>query len=142
LNPNFTEQITDFENHDITLKLAFQPHLVDVTKAPKELHMELIELSVDDILNTLFDAKKDPIEIWKNAVEYPRLRQYARKKCFFCFSTTYCCESTISYLTQIKTPLRSQMTDTHLQDQLKLRTSMLQPNIQMLSNKKQTQQSH
>jgi hypothetical protein len=34
------------------------------------------------------------------------------------------------------------MTDTHLEDQLKLRTSMLQPNIQMLSNKKQTQQSH
>jgi hypothetical protein len=45
------------------LKLAFQPHLVDVTTAPKELQMELIELSVDDILSTLFDAKKDPIEI-------------------------------------------------------------------------------
>jgi hypothetical protein len=109
--------------------------------APKELQMELIELSVDDILNTLFDAKKHPIEIWKNAVEYPRLRQHARKM-FSCFSTTYCCESTFSYLTQIKTPLRSQMVDTHLEDQLKLRTSMLQPNIQMLSNKKQTQQTH
>jgi hypothetical protein len=57
----YNERFTDFENHDITLKLAFQPHLVDVTKAPKELQMELIELSVDDILNTLFDAKKDPI---------------------------------------------------------------------------------
>jgi hypothetical protein len=99
--------------------------------------MELIEVSVDDILNTLFDAKKDPIEIWKNAVEYPRLRQHARKM-LYCFSTTYCCESTFSYLTQIKTPLMSQMTDTHLEDQLKLRTSILQPNIQMLSNKKQT----
>jgi hypothetical protein len=64
--------------------------------------MELIELSVDDILNALFDAKKDPIEIWKNAVEYPRLRQHARKM-LSCFSTTYCCESTLSYLTQIKT---------------------------------------
>jgi hypothetical protein len=103
--------------------------------------MQLIELSVDDILNTLFDAKKDPIEIWKNAIEYPRLRQHARKM-LSCFSTTYCCESIFSYLTQIKTPLRSQMTDTHLEDQLKLWTSMLQPNIKMLSNKKQTQQSH
>jgi hypothetical protein len=43
--------------------LSFQPHLVDVTKAPKELQMEMIELSVDDILNTSFEAKKDPIEI-------------------------------------------------------------------------------
>jgi hypothetical protein len=48
--------------------------------------MELIELSVDDILNTLFDAKKDPIEIWKNAVEYPRLRQHARKNAFLLFN--------------------------------------------------------
>jgi hypothetical protein len=78
LNQNFTEQSTDFENHNNTLKLAFQPHLVDVTKALKELQTEFIDLSVDDILNTLFDAKKDPIEIWKNAVEYPRLRQHAR----------------------------------------------------------------
>jgi hypothetical protein len=38
-------------------------------------------------------------------------------------------------MTQLKTPLRSQMTDTHLEDQLELLTSMLQPNIQILSNK-------
>lgn len=116
------------ENHDITLALAFQPHLVDISKALKELQMELIELSEDDILKSLFDAKKDPIEIWKTAIECPRLRQHARKM-LSGFSTTYCCESTFSYLTQIKTPLRSQMTDTNLEGQLKLSTSMLQPNI-------------
>ena len=137
----YNERFTDFENHDITLKLAFQPHLVDVSKGPKELKMELIKLSEDNILKSLFDTKKDPIEIWKNAIEYPRLRQHARKM-LSCFSTTYCCESTFSYLTKIKTPLRSQMTDTQLEDQLKLKTSMLQPNIQMLSYKKQSQQSH
>ncbi|XP_072480900.1 short/branched chain specific acyl-CoA dehydrogenase, mitochondrial isoform X2 [Notamacropus eugenii] len=37
---------------------------------------------------------------------------------------------------KIKTLLRSQMTGTHLEDQLKLWISMLQPNIQMLFNKK------
>ncbi|XP_012518227.1 PREDICTED: phosphatidylinositol 4-phosphate 3-kinase C2 domain-containing subunit gamma [Propithecus coquereli] len=70
----YNERFTDFENHDITLKLAFQSHLVDTIKAPKELQMEFIELPVDDILKSLFDAKKDPIEIWKNAVENPHLR--------------------------------------------------------------------
>ncbi|XP_012506134.1 PREDICTED: lupus La protein [Propithecus coquereli] len=42
-------------------------HLIDITKAPKELQMELTELSVDDTLKSLFGAEKDPIEIWKNA---------------------------------------------------------------------------
>ena len=38
-------------------------------------HMELTELSEDSILKSLFNAKKDPIEVSKNAVEYPPLRQ-------------------------------------------------------------------
>ena len=53
------------------MKLVFEPHLVDISEAPKELQMELFELSEDSILKSLFDAKKDPIEIWKNTVEYP-----------------------------------------------------------------------
>lgn len=31
----YNERFTDFANHDITLKLAFQTHLVDVSMAPK-----------------------------------------------------------------------------------------------------------
>jgi hypothetical protein len=62
--------------------------------------MELIEFSEDNIVKPLFDAKKDPIEIWKNEIEYSRLRQHARKM-FSCFSTTYCRQSTFSYMTQI-----------------------------------------
>ena len=45
------------------MKLVFEPHLVDISEAPKELQMELFELSEDSILKSLFDAKKDPIEI-------------------------------------------------------------------------------
>lgn len=39
----------------------------------------------------------------------------------------------------IKTNLRSQITDTHLEDQLKLCVSKLKPNIDLLANKKQYQ---
>jgi hypothetical protein len=70
----------------MTLKLTFQPHLVDVTKAPKELQMELTELSVDDILNTLFDAKKDPIEIWKNFSRIPTPSATCPKNAFLLFN--------------------------------------------------------
>lgn len=67
-----------------SLKLALQPHLVDVSEASEELQMELIEMSEDNILKSLFDNREDPIEIWKNAVEYPRLREHARRliSCF------------------------------------------------------------
>jgi hypothetical protein len=72
----------DLENQDIKLKLAFQPHLVDVSKAPKELQMDLIELSEDNIVKSLFDAKKDPVEIWKKCNRKPTPSATPHKKCF------------------------------------------------------------
>ncbi|XP_076065292.1 EPM2A-interacting protein 1-like [Oratosquilla oratoria] len=131
----YNRRFNDFEKHNITLKLAFQPHLVNVSEAPEELQMELIEMSEDNNLKSLFDNREDPIEIWKKAVEDPRLREHACRL-ISCFSTTYCCESTFSCLTQIKNSLRTQLTDEHLDVQLKLRTTMLEPDIKMLSRKK------
>ena len=137
----YNERFIDFETHDFTLKLAFQPHLVDISNAPEYLQMELIELSEDSVIKSRFNNKEDAREIWKTAVEYPRLREHARKL-LSCFSTTYICESTFSFMTHIKNSLRTQLTDEHLEDQLRLRTSMLRPDIAMLSRKKQTQRSH
>lgn len=94
----YNKRFNDFEKHNITLKLAFQPHLVDVSEASEKLQMELIEMSEDNILKSLFDNREDPIEIWKKAVEYPRLCEHAQRL-ISCFSTTYCCESSFSYLT-------------------------------------------
>ena len=62
----YNERFTDFDEHIPAMKLVFEPHLVDIqqiSEAPKELQMELFELSEDSILKSLFDAKKDPIEI-------------------------------------------------------------------------------
>lgn len=137
----YNERFSDFDEHTPAMKLAFVPHLVDISEAPTELQMELFELGEDSILKSLFDSKRDPIEIWKNAVEYPCLREHARRL-LSCFGSTYCCESTFSLMTKIKTSLRTQITDAHLEDQLRLRVTKLDPNIQLLSNKKQMQISH
>lgn len=32
----YNERLTNFENHDITLKLAFQQHLVTISMLPKD----------------------------------------------------------------------------------------------------------
>ena len=135
------ERFKDFEKHENCLKLTFMPHLVDIPLAPANLKMELIELSEDDIMKYLFNSKNHLLEIWKNAIDYPCLRHHAQKM-LSCFPTTYCCESTFSYMTQIKTKLRIQLTDVHLEDQLRLRTTMLEPNIELLVKNKQYQKSH
>ncbi|XP_065664542.1 general transcription factor II-I repeat domain-containing protein 2B-like [Hydra vulgaris] len=137
----FNDRFKDFEEHNETLKLAFQPHLIEISTTPEYLQIELIELSEDSILKSLFDNKKDPLEIWKTAVEYPKLRQIARRL-LSCFGTTYCCESTFSHMTFIKSCFRSQWTDEHLEDKLKLKTTKIEPNIQVLVQKKQNQKSH
>ena len=76
LMEEYTERFSDFDEHTSAIKLIFEPHLVDISEAPAELQMELFELGEDNILKSLFDAKKDPLKIWKNAIEYPCLRIY------------------------------------------------------------------
>ncbi|UYV75174.1 hypothetical protein LAZ67_12002748 [Cordylochernes scorpioides] len=102
LNEEYNKRFSDFEKHVLTLKLTFEPHLVDIDVALKEYQMELFEIGEDNSFKSQFDSKKDPIEIWKTAVIYPRLRQHARR-ILSCFGSTYCYEATFSYMTQIKT---------------------------------------
>ena len=137
----YNGRFKDFEKHEMTLKLAFQPHVLDFSEAPEKFQMELIELSEDNIVKAQFDNKEDPARIWKGATEYPRLREHARKL-ISCFCSTYLCESSFSYMRQIKNDLRTQITDVHLENQLKLKTSSLEPNISMLVQQKQPQKSH
>ena len=72
----YNDKFKDFEKHNLSLQLAYQPHLVDVNQVYDRFRMKLIELSETSILKSLFNAK-DPIEICRNAVEYLRLRQQA-----------------------------------------------------------------
>ena len=74
---NYNERFKDFEKHENCLKLTFMPNLVDIPSAPANLKMELIELSKDNILKYLFNSKNGPLEILKNAIDYPRPRHHA-----------------------------------------------------------------
>ena len=108
---NYNEKFKDFEKHKNCLKLTFMPHSVDIPSAPNNLKMELIELLKDNIMKYLFNSKNDPFEIWKNAIVI------TLKKCF---SNHLLLQVNFSYMTQIKTKLRTQLTDVHLEDQLRL----------------------
>ena len=71
-NKSFEEFISvlDVVKHKNCLKLTFMPHLVDISSAPANLKMELIELSEDSIMKYLFNFKNDLHDIWKNAIDY------------------------------------------------------------------------
>ena len=56
---NYNEKFKDFEKHENFLKLTFMLHLVDILSAPANLRMELIELSKDNIMKSLFNFKND-----------------------------------------------------------------------------------
>ena len=82
LNQNYNERFKDFEKHENCLKLTFMPHLVDIPSAPNNLKMELIELLEDSIMKYSFNSRNDPLKIWKNAIDYPRLRHHSQKNAF------------------------------------------------------------
>ena len=67
----YNDRIKDFEKHNLSLQLAYQPYLVDLNQVSDCFQMELIELSEDSILKSLFNAKKDPIEIWSCRISMP-----------------------------------------------------------------------
>ena len=59
------------------------PHLVDIPSEPNNLKMELIELLEDSIMKYSFNSKNDPLKIWKNAIDYPRLRYHSKNAFLF-----------------------------------------------------------
>ena len=77
----YNERFKDFEKHENCLKLTFMPHLVDISSAPANLKMELIELSEDNIMKYLFNSKNDPLEIWKKRL-ITHVFVIMLKKCF------------------------------------------------------------
>ena len=108
----------NFKMHEITLKLAFQPHILDFAKIPEKFQMELIELSKDNIVKPQLDNKEDPAKIWKRAVEHASLPERARRL-ISCFSTICVYQSTLFYMRRIKNTLRAEME--HLENQLNLK---------------------
>ena len=116
-----------------------------------DLQMEIIQLQNDELLkysyNDLMQSKhaKDLclLEFYKVHVQgegrYPNLIDHAKK--FACvFGSTYSCEQLFSKMKFTKNKMRTNLTDTHLNDALCLAATTLTPNIEKLS--KETAQHH
>ena len=125
-------------------KLFASPFEVEVEAAPENLQMELIELQGTSQLKLKF-KEADIIQFYQQYVKddgsYPGLVQHAKKTCCM-FGSTYLCESLFSKMKYAKSRLQSQITDQHLEGNMRLSTSTILPNIEKLAKDMQHQVAH
>ena len=100
-----------------------------------DVENEIINLQASLVLQA---HKNDP-DMWK-LVESPCLRKVALKMKAL-FGSTYLCESSFSDMNLIKSKLRTQLTDTHLEDCMRVAVSNYTPRFSILTDG-QCQASH
>ncbi len=116
------------------------PSAADINDALPSLQFELAELQNCDILKDVF--KPDSlIEFYAALPEetYPNIKQHAMKMATV-FGSTF--SQTFSRMKQTKNPTRNRLTDEHLHQTLRLATTRLQPDIELLTSEKQAHSSH
>ena len=138
---DFADRFQDFEKISQTLRLVAFPYLVDTKSAPLPLQMELVELKNNEKLGAKFNQQKNMIETWKNATEFPLLRELARETLVL-FGSTYPCESAFLVMKYLKNEYRRRFLDGNLESQLKLMVSREVPDFARLSARMQDQGSH
>ena len=145
LQVQFNDRFQDMRCQRENFKLFASPFDVEVEAAPEELQMELIELQSSGALKLKCKEMDSIIQFYKQYImddgSYPGLVQHAKKMCCM-FGSTYLCESLFSKMKYAKSRLRSRMTDVHLEGNLRLSTSSIEPNIERLSKDMQHQVTH
>ncbi|KAI6653051.1 general transcription factor II-I repeat domain-containing protein 2B-like [Oopsacas minuta] len=144
LQENFDTRFGDFRNQQQSFKIFAQPFSFELQYAPQELQLELIDLQSSIDLKADF---KDVgvISFYKTLPSdiYPAILQHARRIASL-FGSTYTCEVFFSKMKYIKNKYRTNLTDDHLQDVLRISSTDMKPNIDgiLIQQQKQYQPSH
>ena len=138
----FENRFSEFRALDDDLRLVSEPHLLEPETMSDVYQIELLDLSEDTVSrHTLSQPSVDLVAFWRGALQYPIFRQHARRV-LTCFGSTYICESAFSHMTYIKNYHRTLLTDAHLQDKIRIKTTHFVPNLNALSTVMQNQKSH
>ncbi|KAL3851914.1 hypothetical protein ACJMK2_015609 [Sinanodonta woodiana] len=142
LSENFEERFANF--HDVKNEIRLFENLfsIDVSTAPSDLQLELIELQCQTSMKDKFREKELP-EFYGElpAENFPNLQKLGMKM-ITTFASTYVCEQTFSVLKRAKPGSCSCLTDDHLHSVLRIRVTNFDLNIQNLVSEKQLQTSH
>ena len=139
----FTFRFSDFKKIEIELKLFSDPFSFEFDKAPAEYQLELIELQSRESLKTFH--REHPLPLFYKKLhlfnEFNQIVNLSRK--LLCmWGSTYCCEQFFSCMKNIKTAERNRLTDTHLANILRIKTTSFNTNVDNILAGKQSQKSH
>lgn len=139
----FDERFHDVKNVQKELDMFVMPFNVQPVDVPENLQMEIIELQSNNELKAKYNNLPllDFYKLYIGAEDFLILRRHALKFASL-FGTTYRCEQFFSKLTLAKTCLRSRLTDSNLENQLRVASSSLPADIRHLAKDKQFQPSH
>ena len=109
------------------MKMFANPIAVNVTSAPDNFQLELVDMQSDIELKQLFQSE-DLLEFWNRAPDrkYHNLKTNAQKNAPV-FGSTYVCEALFSTMVRIKNQYRNRLTNDHLKKLLNTASSTIAP---------------
>ena len=113
-------------NSSLSLMETFaNPISVDVTTAPDNFQLELLDMQSDIELRQAFNSD-GLLSFWRRVPDgkYPNLIANALKQTSL-FGSTYVCEALFSKMVRIKNQYRNRLTDDHLKQLLRPASSMM-----------------
>ena len=143
LRNDFDHRFADFKKSAIHFNVFSYPFSVKIEEVPENLQMECIDLQCSSDLREKF--KDFPLlEFYKKYVSKEKYQRIHRLAVFVTslFGSTYLCEQVFSRMNHVKFPVRSLLSDSHIENSLRIATSSILPNIAKLVREKQCQTSH
>nr|XP_057931891.1 general transcription factor II-I repeat domain-containing protein 2 [Doryrhamphus excisus] len=139
----FQQRFRDFAAIEKEITLFSSPFSVDPDDAPDHLQLELIELQCDAEHRSRHQ-QLPLVNFYRQLDEgrFQAIRTFA-KKMLSLFGSTYMCEKTFSVMNINKSRMRTRLSDSHLRDVLRIKTTALEPDMDyILQSRSQYHPSH
>ena len=143
VSEEFENSFHDFNENTSSFEMFSCPFSIKPNDVPKNLQMELVDFQCESSLKDKFNSSS-LLDFYKKYIsreKYPGICKHAMFMISL-FGSTYLCEQVFSRMKYTKSPERSQLSDSHLEDSLRVATTTFEPYIMKLARSKQCQVSH
>ena len=143
LKDDFDRRFTDFKKSAMRFNMFSCPFSVKIEEVPENLQMEFIYFQSSPDLKEKFNNFL-LLDFYKTYVSKEKYQRIHRLAVFITslFGSTYLCEQVFSRMNHVKSPVRSLISDSHMESSLRIATSSIAPDIVKLVREKQCQTSH
>ncbi|XP_053505708.1 general transcription factor II-I repeat domain-containing protein 2A isoform X1 [Ictalurus furcatus] len=143
LDEEFQWRFRDFAAIEKDIRLFSSPFSVDPDDAPDHLQLELTELQCDAECHSRHQQL--PLVNFYRQLDkgrFQEIRTFA-KKMLSLFGSTYLCEKTFLVMNINKNCMRMRLSDSHLRDILRIKTTVFEPDLAyLLQSRSQYHPSH